>query len=184
MQRTTVFIATSLDGYIARPDGDIEWLNEASAGVPEGEDLEYAAFMVDVDMLVMGRHSYEKVLSFGAWPYRSVPVTVLSSSPIVFPDGLSASLSCSSEPPDALCERLAFEGVRRVYLDGGNTIQRFLAAGLVDDITITVIPVLLGEGVSLFGPLKADVTLRCVSAMRYEFGFVHLVYAVDRQGEA
>ncbi|MHC4874984.1 MAG: dihydrofolate reductase family protein [Planctomycetota bacterium] len=174
----SVFIATSLDGYIARANGDIDWLDTANASVPKGEDCGYQAFMSSVDALVMGRNSYEKVLSFGIWPYGDIPVTVMSRNPIEFPDSLPKTIQDSSENPRELCQRLSNEGVRHIYVDGGNTIQRFLNAGLVDELTITVIPVILGDGIPLFGSTASDVSLTCVAAKAFDFGFVQLKYTV------
>ncbi|MBO9998945.1 MAG: dihydrofolate reductase [Cyanobacteria bacterium SID2] len=178
--KVSVFIATSLDGYIARPNGDIDWLDAANATVPDGEDCGYDALIRTVDVLVMGRKSYEKVLSFGSWPYGGIPVTVMSRNPIAFPDSLPKTIQHSSEQPQKLYERLAREGVSHVYIDGGNTIQRFLAAGLVDELTITIIPVILGDGIPLFGPIASDLSLTCVGAKAYDFGFVQLRYTVPR----
>ena len=148
--RCSVFIATSLDGFIARPNGDLDWLDRANATVPEGEDCGYQAFMDTVDILVMGRHTYEKVRTFGAWPYEK-PVVVLTSNPIDI-------------PPD---------------IDGGNTIQRFLGAGLITDLTITLIPILLGEGIPLFGPQTEDIALTHQETLSYPFGFVQLKYETN-----
>ncbi|MCA9061504.1 MAG: dihydrofolate reductase [Planctomycetaceae bacterium] len=179
--KVSVFIATSLDGYIARTNGDIDWLDAANATVPNGEDCGYGALMQSVDALVMGRNSYEKVRSFGFWPYGDTPVVVMSSKPIAFPDDLPNTLQQSSESPQELCKRLSGDGVGHIYVDGGNTIQRFLAAGLVHEITITVIPVILGHGIPLFGPTTSDVPLTLVGVRTYEFGFVQLKYTVRQQ---
>lgn len=143
----SVYIATSVDGYIARKDGGLDWLDAANATVPEGEDCGYGEFMASIDVLVMGRHTFEKVLSLGQWPYGTTPIVVLSRNPIRFPDDMPKTVTHSSEGPRALSDRLSREGVGRVYVDGGETIQSFLAEGLIDDLTITVIPVLLGEGI-------------------------------------
>ncbi|MEM9449905.1 MAG: dihydrofolate reductase family protein [Cyanobacteria bacterium P01_E01_bin.6] len=178
--KVSVFIATSLDGYIARSNGDIDWLDTANATVPDGEDCGYGELMHSIDALIMGRNSYEKVLSFGSWPYGDTPVTVLSRNPIAFPDDLPKTIQHSSEKPRELCERLSGEGVGHIYIDGGNTIQRFLAAGLVDELTITVIPIILGDGIPLFGPTKSDLSLTCVGAKAYEFGFVQLKYTIPK----
>lgn len=179
--KVSVFIATSLDGYIARPNGDIDWLDAANAAIPEGEDCGYGALMQSVDALVMGRNTYEKVLSFGTWPYGDTPVTVLSSGPIAFPNILQGTVKHSSEYPLSLCERLGYEGIKHIYIDGGNTIQRFLAAGLVTEITITLIPVILGAGIPLFAPVDTDVSLSCIGVKTYDFGFVQLKYAVENK---
>jgi dihydrofolate reductase len=178
--KVSVFIATSLDGYIARTDGDLDWLDAANATVPAGEDCGYQTLMRTVDALIMGRKTYEKVLSFGSWPYGETAVSVLSSTAITFPDELPDTVTHSSEDPCTLCERLSRDGIHHIYIDGGNTIQRFLSAGLVDELTITVIPILLGTGISLFGPLDTDINLVCVDTKRYEFGFVQLKYRVKK----
>lgn len=179
--QASVFIATSLDGFIARPDGSIDWLNEASAAVPSGEDCGYAEFMESVDVLVMGRNTFETVLAFDAWPYEDKRVVVLSSKPLIFPARLPNTVSASSESPDVLVDRLSAEGAQRLYVDGGKTIQRFLAAGLIDDITITLIPVLLGQGRPLFGPVENDITLAHMATRTFEFGFVQVKYRVVRR---
>ena len=176
--KASVFIATSLDGFIARPDGSIDWLNEANKVVPDGEDCGYGKFMESVDVLVMGRNTFELVLTFAAWPYGNKRVVVLSSRPLIIPAGLPDTVSASSESPDVLVERLSAEGARRLYVDGGMTIQRFLAAGLIDDITITLIPVLLGQGRRLFGTVEKDIPLVHAATRTFDFGFVQITYRV------
>jgi len=158
----------------------LDWLDEANETVLAGEDCGYREFMQSVDALVMGRNTFEKVLSFGDWPYGDTPVTVLSRNPISFPDSLPKTTKHSSEDPQILCHRLSSEGVKHIYVDGGITIRRFLAAGLVDDILITVIPVLLGEGIPLFGPLAQDISLTHTGTKTFDFGFVQLRYDVIR----
>ena len=175
----SVFIATSLDGYIAREDGDIDWLNDANKVVPEGEDCGFFAFMDSVDALVMGRNTFVKVLSFGQWPYGNKPVIVLSSNRIEIPDSLPEMVTWSSESPSELSDRLVNEGVKRIYVDGGVTIQRFLAEGLVKDITITKIPVLLGSGIPLFSKGANDISLKHIATKTYDFGFVKSTYEIE-----
>lgn len=177
--KKSVFIATSLDGYIAREDGNIDWLNAANEMVTPGEDCGYQAFTADVDVLVMGRNSYETVLSFGVWPYAEMDVIVLSRNPIAFPAHLPKTVTHSAETPQALCERLAAAGVKKIYVDGGITIQRFLAAGLIDELIITTIPILLGAGIPLFGSLINDIALTHVNTTAYPFGFVQTAYQVN-----
>lgn len=123
--KVSVFIAISLDGFIARANGDLDWLDAANATVPQGEDCGYGDLMQAVDVLVMGRNTYEKVLTFGDWPYGETPVIVLSTKAVTFPSHILPTVSHSSEQPRDLCERLSGEGVGHVYVDGGNTIQRF-----------------------------------------------------------
>lgn len=177
--RASVFIATSVDGFIATPDGGIDWWTEAAAKLPAGEDCGYGAFMASVDALVMGRHTYEQVLTFDPWPYGEKPVTVLSSGPIDVPARLAQTVQASSETPAMLLQRLVRTGVSHVYVDGGNAIQRFLAEGLIDQMTITTIPILLGEGRPLFSAVSGRHKLRLIGSMAYEFGFVQSTYAVE-----
>ena len=174
----SVYIATSLDGFIAREDGDIDWLNAANEEVPEGEDSGFFAFFDSVDCLIMGRNTYEKVLSFGQWPYGKKPVIVLSRNEVKIPDSLPKSVSWSSESPEDLSNRLMREGVKRAYVDGGKTIQRFLAEALIKDVTITVIPVLIGSGIPLFGKIEKDIQLKHVSTTAFDFGFVQSTYEI------
>lgn len=171
--RVSVFIAASLDGYIARADGGLDWL-PAGAG---GEDYGYRQFMETVDVLVMGRRTFEKVLTFGSWPYDR-PVVVLSRRGVDVPADLAEAVEVWALPPGEVVRRLAGRGVRHVYLDGGQTIQRFLRAGLVDQIILTRIPVLLGDGVPLFGALHRDVHLQHVDTRVFKDGLVQSRYRV------
>lgn len=178
--KCSVFIATSLDGYIARSNGSIDWLTEANKSIPPGEDCGYSKFMADVDALVMGRNTFEQVLTFDSWPYGSTPVVVMSQREISLPPNLPQSVSVSNKTPTALVAWLSGQGARKIYVDGGLTIQSFFAAGLIDDITITVIPVLLGSGRPLFGSLPTDVRLEHESTSAFKFGFVQSRYRVIR----
>ena len=170
-----VFIATSLDGFIARPDGDILWLT--SRPVPEGEDFGYAAFLDGVGAMVMGRESFEKVLTFPDWPYKT-PVVVLSRTPdrVSVPSALKDKVRVTARPPRAVLEDLGAEGVTRVYIDGGQTIRSFLAEGLVRRMIVTLIPVLLGQGRPLWGHRAGDVDLTLVGARHWDNGFVQVEY--------
>lgn len=158
--RCSVFIATSLDGFIARPDGALDWLPGADAaaddfdGTPD-DGSGYDAFMAGVDVIVMGRATYDTVLDFGiGWPYPR-PVVVLTSRPLdSVPDG--ADVRRDQGSVTEVVERLDEDGFTHAYVDGGNVIQQFLAADLIDAMTITVVPVLLGQGIRLFGELPGD----------------------------
>lgn len=178
--KVSVYIATSLDGFIARVDGGLDWLNEANSAVSEGEDCGFSAFMDSVDTLVMGRKTYEQVLSFGEWPYGATPVIVLSRSPISFPSTLPGTVSHSSEPLRELLDRLAGNGVQHVYVDGGATIQGFLSQWLVDKIILTVIPIILGDGIPLFSSVGSDIHLTHLKTTSFDFGFVQTTYAVKK----
>ena len=176
--KLSVFIATSLDGFIARAGGEINWLEQANATVPAGEDCGYSNFMTTIDALVMGRASFEKVCSFQEWPYGEMPVYVLSKSLQQLPAGTPASVVLLNAEPHAVIRTAANAGHSNLYIDGGKTIQAFLSRGLISEITITVIPVLLGSGLRLFGDLPADVSLRLLSTKAYPFGFVQSHYVV------
>jgi len=176
--KASVFVATSLDGFIARPDGSIEWLVQANAAIPSGEDCGYKAFMETVDVIVMGRNTFEQVLTFSEWPHGDKKVVVLTRKGVAVPEALRRTVSISSEAPASLVERLSSAGAEHLYIDGGETIQSFLNERLISELTITVIPVLLGEGKPLFGPLRSDASLTHLSTHAYPFGFVQSRYRV------
>lgn len=169
-----VFIAISLDGFIARQDGDIDWLLQRD---DPAEDHGYAAFIADKDLIVMGRGSYEKVLTLDTWPYDR-PVLVLSKqlkdAPV--PEALKGKVRFSSLTPKDAMEKLAEQNVRRVYVDGGQLVQSFLRDGLVADMVITTVPVLLGSGRPLFGALPQDIDLKLVSSRSFPSGLVQSSY--------
>jgi len=164
-----VFIAMSLDGFIARKDGRIDWLSVVER---PGEDYGYQRFHDSIDAIVVGRKTYETVLGFDAWPYAGKRCVVMTNQALTPKHGEEFYAG----PPDALVARLAATNVERVYVDGGAVIQQFLSAGLIDDMTISIIPILIGEGVRLFGPSGRDVPLRLVSSRAFESGLVQLEY--------
>lgn len=178
MSKCSVFIATSLDGFISRPDGSIDWLNEAGAGGAPGEDYGYERFMSSIDALVMGRNTFEQVLTFDGWPYGDTPMVVVSRTMHSLPAGAPSTVTLSDDSPEQVVADLVAKSLPNLSIDGGLTIQSFLAAGLIDEVTITVIPILLGTGKPLFGPLPADVTLDLVSTEGYPSGFVQTRYRV------
>jgi dihydrofolate reductase len=171
--KASVFIATSLDGFIARANGDLDWLPPGG-----GEEHGYDAFIATVDALVIGRKTYETVLSFDTWPYGGKPVYVLSTRALA-PAPPGAVVEHLSGAPAELVAQLAARGVGHVYVDGGITIQGFLQAGLIQRLIITRIPVLLGAGIPLFGPLLRDIRLRHVATRQYASGLVQSEYVVD-----
>lgn len=175
----SVYIATSLDGFIAREDGSIDWLMEANTAVPPGEDCGYAAFMNTVDVLIMGRNTYDQVAGFEPWPYSGKRVVVLTSRDVVFRQGPDILLEKSTEPPQKLLARLSVAGCKHAYIDGGKVIQSFLSKGLIDKITVTTVPILIGEGRPLFGPLASDMKLRVVHSRAFEFGFIQTTYLAN-----
>lgn len=170
-----VFVGMSLDGCLARADGSIDWLEAMNARVPSGEDLGFGEFMQSVDAIVMGRATFQTVMQFPDWPYGEKPVIVLSRTWSRLPDAAPATASLSGEAPRALVERLSAQGMRRIYVDGGATVQSFLADGLIREMTITTLPILIGAGRRLFGATQFDVLLEHVST-RVQCGFVQTVW--------
>ena len=170
--RASVFVGTSLDGFIARGDGALDFL-DAGGNEPHG----YTEFMATVDALVIGRKTYETVLGFGGWAYGAKPVFVLSSHPLR-PPPPSAIVERMSGDPAAIAAELASRGVQHIYVDGGVTIQRFLRAGLIDRLIVSRVPVLIGEGVPLFGALSKDIALRHIATRQYPGGLVQSEYAI------
>jgi dihydrofolate reductase len=149
-----VYIATSVDGFIARPDGALDWLKRVE--VP-GEDYGYQRFFDSIDCLVVGRGTYDVVCGFDAWPYGGKRCVVMTRRPVSVK---KANEELYAGEPAALVARLGAEGVKRVYVDGGVVIGQFLAAGLIEELTISQIPVLLGRGLPLFtAGVEQDLTL-------------------------
>ena len=169
----SVFIATSVDGFIARPNGDLDWL-PAEGGEPHG----YNEFIASVDAIVIGRKTFETVLAFPAWPYGDKRVVVLSSRPVDLSKVVGGVVERMSGPPGEIVARLAASGAAHLYVDGGVTIQGFLRAGLIQRLIITRVPVLLGDGIPLFGTLPRDVRLRHVTTRHYPSGLVQSEYHV------
>lgn len=174
----SVFIAASLDGYIARLDGAIDWLPNNEASPESNEDYGYYEFIAGIDALVMGRASLEKLLTYGSWPYEELPVYVLSSTLRVPPPGTPKTVTLLNAEPAAVMQIAQNNKHTRLYIDGGLTIQRFLAAGLITDMVVTTIPVLLGSGRRLFGALSNDVKLEFVYSRSYPNGLVQTKYTV------
>jgi dihydrofolate reductase len=177
--RASVFIATSLDGFIARPNGALDWLPGAD-GTPLPEDHGYDAFIATVDVIVVGSGTWETVRAMPAWPYAALPVRVLTSRPLApasaAPAG--ASIEAMSGAPGDILAALSRQSFRHAYVDGGRVIQDFLRAGLIGELTITRVPVLLGVGIPLFGALDADVPLRHVRTRTLAGGLVQSTYSV------
>lgn len=182
--KASIFIATSLDGYIARENGELDWLPGADGkpiqGLEENDDLGFDAFMNAVDILVMGRNTFEAALTFASWPYVNMPVVVLSSNLSRLPADIPESVSLRNASPEVLLQELETTGYKHAYIDGGKTIQRFLDAGLIDEMTITTIPVLLGGGIPLFGELKRDIQLKLADAKSFANGMLQTKYRVLR----
>ena len=171
--KVSVFIGTSVDGFIARPNGDLDFLPEGG-GEPHG----YDEFITSVDTLVIGRKTFETVLTFAEWPYGDKRVVVLSSRPLDLSAVRGGVVEQMAGPPAEVVSKLAASGAHHVYVDGGITIQGFLRAGLVQRLVITRVPVLIGDGIPLFGTLPRDVRLRHVSTQHYPSGLVKSEYQV------
>jgi dihydrofolate reductase len=174
--KTSVFVGTSLDGFIARLNGAFDFLS-SGCGEADGDSNGYNAFFSTVDAVLMGRNTYDVVLPFPKWPYGTTPVFVLSSRPI--PPGPSgAVVEHISGPPTAVLSQLAARAFQHLYVDGGVTIQQFLRAGLISRIVVTRVPVLIGTGVPLFGVLGADIPLEHISTRVLSGGAVQSEYVV------
>jgi dihydrofolate reductase len=176
MTSAHVYIGTSLDGFIARSDGDIDWL------IPYGDDSAvdaYNEFMATIDVIVIGRGTFEKVLEFPSWPYDR-PVFVLSRTLKDVPDGLREKASVVSLGPAELLKFLSDKGHKAAYIDGGKVIQSFLAEDLIDSLIIAKVPVLIGSGLPLFGPLDLDIAFDHVRTTAYSNGLVRSYYQRKR----
>jgi len=170
--KASVFVGTSLDGFIARANGAFDFL-PPGGGEPHG----YDEFMATVDALVIGRKTFETVLSFDTWAYGAKPVFVLSTRPLA-PAPLGAVVERMSGAPADIVSQLAARNFQHIYVDGGITIQRFLQAGLIQRLIITRVPVLIGSGIPLFGALQRDIVLRHVATRQYASGLVQSEYVV------
>jgi len=170
--KASVFVGTSVDGFIARTNGELDFL-PPGGGEPHG----YDEFMQTVDALVIGRKTFETVLSFDKWPYGKKPVFVLSSNVLVTAP-VGAEVEHLSGEPTEIAAQLEARGIRHIYVDGGITIQRFLRAGAIQYLIITRVPVLIGEGIPLFGTLPHDVKLHHVSTRSLPSGLVQSEYEI------
>jgi dihydrofolate reductase len=168
----SVFVGTSLDGFLARPDGSLDFLSPAGI-VPHG----YEEFIASVDALVIGRKTYEFVVDFSDWPYGDKPVFVLSSADIKAPPKGAVVERMHGNPRD-IASHIADRGIGHIYVDGGDTIQQFLRAGLIQRLIISRVPVLIGKGIPLFGDLEHDIALRHVSTRQFASGLVQSEYEV------
>jgi dihydrofolate reductase len=169
----SVFVGTSVDGFIARPNGDFDFLLEGGTE-PHG----YDEFIATVDALVIGRKTFEKVLTLEAWPYGDKRVVVLSSRPVDLSAAKGGVVEQMAGAPAEIVSQLAARGIEHLYVDGGITIQQFLRAGLIQRLIITRVPVLIGAGIPLFGTLPHDIRLYHVATRQYSGGLVQSEYSV------
>lgn len=171
--KLSVFCGISVDGFLARPDGALDFL-DAGGQEPHGFDEFYSS----VDVIVIGRNTYEVGLTFGGWPYGKKPVIVLSSRPLDFSSLKGATVEQMSGEPAEIAAHLNSRGFKHAYIDGGITIQRFLAAGCIQRMVITRVPILIGAGIPLFGSLPRDILLRHVATRSYKGGLVQTEYEI------
>lgn len=169
--KISIYIATSIDGYIARKNGSLDWLEYGHTG---DEDYGFKKFIGSVDALVLGRNTYEVVSSFDKWPYEGKKVMVLSNT--LHDVRKEAELFCGQLTD--LTSMLHSKGIKHVWVDGGVTVSKFLEAGLVDDITISIIAMVLGSGIPLFNTMNREHKCHFISAQSYPSGLVQLKYEV------
>jgi dihydrofolate reductase len=169
----SVFVGISVDGFIARLNGDLDFL-PPEGGEPHG----YNEFIATVDAIVIGRKTFETVLAFPEWPYGTKPVIVLSTRPLDFSAVRGGVVEQLSGSPVEIVAKLAARNFRHVYVDGGITIQQFLRAGQIQRLIVTRVPVLIGEGIPLFGSLPRDIKLRHIETQHYPSGLVKTEYEV------
>ena len=174
--KLSVFSGLSVDGFIARLNHDLDFLPAGG-----GEDHGYDEFFASVDAVVMGRNSFDKVLTFELWPYGDKPVFVLTRRPGAGAAPAGAPVEFLSGSPEEIVAQLRGHGFEHLYIDGGITVQRFLRAGLIERLVVTRVPVLIGEGIPLFGPLAADVRLRHVRTSSFPSGLVQSEYTIEPQ---
>jgi dihydrofolate reductase len=171
--KASVFVGTSLDGFIARRNSDFDFLPEGG-GEPHG----YEEFMASVDVLVIGRNTYEKVMTFESWPYAGKRVVVLSSRRLDISSVRGEQIEVMNGSPREIIGRLEATGATHAYIDGGITVQGFLRDRLIQRLVITRVPVLIGEGIPLFGSLPHDIRLRHLQTTTYLSGLVKSEYEV------
>jgi dihydrofolate reductase len=170
----SVFVGTSVDGFIARLNGDLDFL-PPGGGEPHG----YEEFIAGIDAIVIGRRTFETVLAFPEWPYGDKRVVVLSSRPVDFSGVRGGVVEQMAGSPAEIISKLTKRGAHNLYVDGGITIQQFLRAGQIQRLIITRVPVLIGEGIPLFGALPRDIRLRHVETQTYPSGLVKTEYHIE-----
>jgi dihydrofolate reductase len=171
--KLSIFCGVSVDGFLARPNHALDFLHTG-----EQEPHGFEEFYDSVDVVVIGRKTFEVVLTFGKWFYGKKPVVVLSGRPLDFSSVEGGVVEQMSGEPAEIVTQLKARGFHHAYIDGGITIQRFLAAGLIDRLVITRVPVLIGAGIPLFGPVPRDISLRHVGTRCYNGGLVQSAYEV------
>jgi len=171
-------VGVSLDGFIARPNGDLDWLMGEGGG--DSADHGYNEFIADIDAIVMGRKTFEKVLTFDQWYYGNKRVVVLSNQPLDLSvaQGRGGIVDLMAGSPSKIISELAASSARHLYVDGGITIQQFLRVGLIHRLIISRLPMLIGDGIPLFGSLPRDIRLRHIATRTYPGGMIQSEYHV------
>lgn len=169
--KLSVFCGVSVDGFLARPNHALDFLDAGGQG-PHG----FEEFYKNVDVIVIGRRTFEVVLTFGDWPYGKKPVIVLSSRPLDFSKVKGGVVEQMAGEPAEIVNEMKSRGFKHVYVDGGVTIQKFLASGCIDRLVITRVPVLIGTGIPLFGAMPHDIPLHHVATRCYKGGLVQSEY--------
>ena len=174
--KANVYIGTSLDGYIARKSGDIDWLVKFA-----NEELvkAYNKFMAPIDAIVIGRGTFEKILSFPDWPYNK-PAFFLSKSIKQIPNVAMGKITLLDLTPKDVLSFLEEKGLHNFYIDGGKVIQSFLNEDLIDEMTISTLPILIGSGIPLFGDLSSDLSFKLLGSTTFSNGVVQNYYQRSR----
>ncbi|MCY4044790.1 MAG: dihydrofolate reductase family protein [Cellvibrionales bacterium] len=171
----SVYIGTSVDGFIATKEGSVDWLMAQEEAAPD-EDLGFERFLDSCDCMIMGRKTLDQVVSFGEWVYEGKRVIVLSNTLKTPPDLVKDKLKIYSGELDLLLDQLEDEGIKRIYVDGGKTIQAFLNMQRITDLTLTRVPLLLGDGIPLFANVDEQIRLEHISTQTFSNGFVQSMY--------
>lgn len=175
--RTIAYLGTSLDGFIARKDGDIDWLTQFA----NDEAIHaYEEFMNRIDAIVIGRGTFEKVLTFTSWPYKK-KVFVLSNSVKQLPDTLKDKAILLSMKPDELLRYLSSMGFSTIYVDGGKVIQDFLKKDMIDEMIIAKAPILIGSGIPLFTYIDTDLQFKHIRTAVQSNGLIRSYYERERK---
>ncbi len=173
--KVSVYIAVSIDGYIAREGGEVDWLNQVHIG---NEDYGYALFFASIDVLILGRKTYEFVANLNEWLYQGKRVIVMSRTL----QNVCERAELFQGGPLELLQKLSKEGVKHCWVDGGVTITGFLRQGFVDQLIVSVIPTLLGSGIPLFNRVGKEIPCSLIASKSYPSGLVQLQYEVGKQG--
>ena len=186
MMKCSVYIATSADGYIATAEGGVDWLHTAGkkdADMSENPDMGFATFINSVDCMIMGRKCMEVIASFDIpaeqWPYGDIKIYALSNSLTKPPENLAGKVEMYSGDIKTLINKLAEQGLKHAYIDGGATITSFINLKLINEMTITKAPVLLGAGIPLFGKLDASIKLENAESIAFPNDFIQTKYSVS-----